>query len=89
MNLVESMKNPGSALNDLIVFFNEQNDERLWFVLNTVARTLDHKGLTVELLLGVIIEVINYLSYQTYYVFVISRPRIVDWLDSFNQYFVD
>lgn len=84
VSLVDSFRHTGNAVHDVIVFFNEQNDRRLWNLLEVVAITLDHDGLTWNLIMGVLVEVINFFAFLTYYVFELSRPKVTEWLGSFD-----
>ena len=50
---------------------------------------IDFEGISWDLIFGTSIELINWYSYWTYYIFELSRPKITDSIDRFNQYLND
>jgi len=45
---------------------------------------LDESGLSWDLLIGVTIELLNIIIFDTYYVFEVRRPKLEDWIDEIN-----
>ena len=57
---------------------------RLWSILDRIACMLDESGLSWDLLIGVTIELLNIIIFDTYYVFEVRRPKLEDWIDEIN-----